>query len=88
MKVSDTPQRTNTVKYHKHGRLFEQEEWTFVSGELEVTFTEDMELVDIFDGLSMDGYDLVCSDGSNGFILRSKEKFEETEEWFEFDDEK
>jgi hypothetical protein len=36
----------------------------------------------------MDGYDLVCGDGSDNFILRSKGEFEEVEEWYEFDDEK
>jgi hypothetical protein len=89
MHVSDTPQHTKTVRFRKHGRLFKRnDEWIFESGEIDVSFTSEMELVNVLDELSMDGYDLVCGDGSDNFILRSKGEFEEVEEWYEFDDEK
>lgn len=76
----------HTVKYHQHGTLIKNlnhkkidECWTFETSELSVEH-EGIDLIDLLDDLSREGFELVS--GHDGeYILRTKEEIEYEEEY-------
>lgn len=88
--IDEDKPKFRTVKYRQHGLLTRnfhsktgKEYWTFETFGLSCTH-EDMDLINVLDALSEDGYELVT--GHDGeYILRTKEEIEEVQEYYETD---
>lgn len=86
---SEENKKHRTVKYHKHGILrkffnLDKEEIWAITIEGETLEFHDGDFIDILDDLSKDGYELICR-CEEGFILRTKNKVEEIEEYWDID---
>lgn len=87
--LNEENKKSRTVKYHEHGILSKtfskktkEEIWIFEASKVHFTF-EGATLIDIFDSLSEDGYELVCSNDDGDYILRTKSEVEYVQEYWD-----
>lgn len=88
--LDEANKKTKTVKYHQHGTLSKviniktgDRSWVFEGPNGTDTYQgEGYELVDIFDELSQEGYELVCG-SDDEYILRTKIEIEKTIDYWD-----
>ncbi len=81
-------QKYRIIKYYDHGILSKRgNDWIFESEAetREYEGTEGIELIELLNDLSQDGYLLVCMDGKD-YILRSENVIEEIQGYWDTDE--
>lgn len=89
--LGEENKKERTVRYHQHGTLSKvhnkkEETWIFETPGDHLEF-QGGDLITVLDDLSKEGYELVCSCGSDDeYILRTKIEIKETEEYWDTED--